>query len=99
MSCDCSTLSLDATIGGEADLRRVVRTLRLALGDGTLEAVGGGAAVADLAAGRAEGQVEQLYRCRACSAHFRLSVDATWARGSFTASDAAPAFGPSRAKR
>ena len=87
MSCACAEIPLDATIGGEADLRRVVRTLRLALNDGTLAAVGGGTAVADLAAGRAQGQVEQLYRCARCRAHFRLSVDARWSRGAFVAAD------------
>ncbi len=90
MSCDCAELPLDATIGGEADLRRVVRGLRLSLNDGTLEAVGGGTAVADLAAGRAVGQVEQLFQCTRCRAHYRLSVDAKWSRGSLVASDEAP---------
>ena len=87
MSCACAELPLDATIGGEADLRRVVRALRLLLNDGTLLAVGGGTTVTDLAAGRAVGQVEQLFRCTRCRAHFRLSVDAKWSRGSFVAAD------------
>ena len=86
MSCaSCSTLPLDANIGGEADLRRVVRGLRLLSNDGTL--TGGGTAVADLSSGRAEGRVEELFECRRCRAHYRLSVDARWARGSLVASD------------
>ncbi len=87
MSCTCAELPLDASIGGEADLRRVVRALRLLLNDGTLTAVGGGTVVADLAAGRATGEVEQLFRCLRCRAHFRLSVEAKWSRGSLVASD------------
>ena len=87
MSCDCAEIPLDATISGEADLRRVVRDLRLALNDGTLLAVSGGTVVADLAAGRAKGQVEQLFRCTRCRAHFRLSVDAGYSRGAFVAAD------------
>jgi hypothetical protein len=63
VSCaSCSSLPLDATIGAEADLRRALRGLRLALSDGTLS--GGGTAVEDLSAGRAEGQVDALFECR-----------------------------------
>ena len=90
MSCPaCAQIPLDATIGAASDLRRVVRSLRVSLNDGTLVQVTPDNVVADLEAGRAKGEVSALFRCTRCRAHYRLAVDLGSGRGSFDTSDEA----------